>query len=172
MDSQDGIEEIGQADTVRLGDQAEVVTVAVEAPGPTLFDNLETGFVVAKEQSVFNFACGCLVGQLKGRRTEPLHVDNSDQAIGQDAPQGGIGLDVFEFGHGARHSPVQVCNAAGSVIRKAATPTAMGSLDDDRRVAFLTVHQTLHLLRHVDEQPPLRRRHLAHDIDDLQHRRP
>ena len=58
VDGQHGIEQVREADAVRLGDEAEQRAVAVEAPGPALLDDLEAGLVVAVEQ---------LVGDLAGR---------------------------------------------------------------------------------------------------------
>ena len=52
MDGQDRIEQVGQADTLRLGDQPEESAFAVEAPGAALFDDLDARLVVAIEQLV------------------------------------------------------------------------------------------------------------------------
>ena len=56
VDGQHRIEEVRQADAVRLGDQPEQRAVAVEAPGPALLDDLEPGLVVAVEQLVGDLA--------------------------------------------------------------------------------------------------------------------
>ena len=52
VDGQHRVEEVGQADALRLGDQAEEGAVAVEAPGAALLDELQARLVVAVEQLV------------------------------------------------------------------------------------------------------------------------
>jgi hypothetical protein len=88
---------------VDAGDQAKQRAVPVEAPRPPLFHHLEPGLVVPVDQ---------FVGDLPGRRLlspfervfpEPLHVHDGDGAGGQDAANGGIGLEVFEL---QSHGPV------------------------------------------------------------------
>ena len=83
VDGQHRVEEVRQADAVRLGDQAEQRAVAVEAPGPALLDDLEARLVVAVEQFVGHLAGGRLVGQFQGLGAEPLHADDRDQASGR-----------------------------------------------------------------------------------------
>ena len=52
VDRQHRVEEVREADALRLGDEAEERAVAVEAPGPALLDDLEARLVVAVEQLV------------------------------------------------------------------------------------------------------------------------
>ena len=52
MDREHGIEEVREADAVRLGDEAEERAVAVEAPRPALLHDLEARLVVAVEDLV------------------------------------------------------------------------------------------------------------------------
>ena len=55
---------------------------AVEAPRPSLGDNLEPGFVVTVEQLVGDRAGRRLVGELERRGAEPLHADDGDRPSG------------------------------------------------------------------------------------------
>jgi hypothetical protein len=48
MHGQHRIEQVGQADALGLGNQAEQRAIAVETPGPALFDDFQRGFVVDK----------------------------------------------------------------------------------------------------------------------------
>ena len=96
-----GIEEMGEADPLRFGDEAEQRAVAVEAPGPSGLDDLEPGLVVTVQQLVGDLAGRCLVGQLQGFRAEPLDADHRDEAVGQNAAHRGIGPEVIEL-HGLR----------------------------------------------------------------------
>ena len=52
VDREHGIEQMREADAVRLGDEAEEGAVAVEAPWPPCLDDLEAWLVVAVEQLV------------------------------------------------------------------------------------------------------------------------
>ena len=96
VDREHGVEQVREADAVRLGDQAEERAVAVEAPGPALLDDLEARLVVAVEQLVGDLAGGGLVGELQRLGAEPLDADDGDQRVGQDAADGGVGLELFE----------------------------------------------------------------------------
>ena len=91
VDREHRVEEVRQADAVRLGDEAEERAVAVEAPGPALLDDLEARLVVAVEQLVRDLAGGVLVGQLERLGAEPLDADDGDQRVREDAADGGAG---------------------------------------------------------------------------------
>ena len=56
VDRQHRIEQVGEADALRLGDQPEERAVAIEAPGPPLLHDLEARLVVAVEQLVRDLA--------------------------------------------------------------------------------------------------------------------
>ena len=102
MDGQQRVEEVGQADALRLGHQAEEGAVAVKAPGAALLDEFQARFVMAEEQLVGRLAGRRFVGKLQGFGAVPLHVDDRDEAVGQDATEGGIGLEIFEADHRRR----------------------------------------------------------------------
>ena len=116
-----GVEEMGEADPLRLGDQAEQHAVSVEAPGPPDLDDLEPGLVVAVQELIGDPAGRRLAGQLQGFRAEPLDADHRNEAVGQNAAHRGIGPEVFElhalllfFRHVHRTSPVQSGDLAPS----------------------------------------------------------
>ena len=94
-----GVEEMGEADPLRLGDEAEQRAVPVEAPGPSGLDDLQPGLVVTVQQLVGDLPGRRLVGQLQGFRAEPLHADHRDEAVGQNAAHRGVGPEIFEL-HG------------------------------------------------------------------------
>ncbi len=94
---QQGVEEVGEADALGLGDEAEEGAVAVEAPGAGLLGDVDAGFVVAVEELVGDVAGGCLVCQLDGVVPVPLHVDHCDEAVCQDALDSGVGCEFFQF---------------------------------------------------------------------------
>ena len=71
VDGEHRVEEVGEADAVRLGDEAEERAVAVEAPRPARLDDLEARLVVAVEELVRDAAGRVLVGQLSA--SEPYH---------------------------------------------------------------------------------------------------
>ncbi len=56
MHRQHRVEQLCEADALGLGNQAEEGAVAVEAPGPTLFDQFRAGVVVAIKPLVGHLA--------------------------------------------------------------------------------------------------------------------
>ena len=101
VDRQHGIEEMRHPDALRLGHQPKQRAVAVEAPRPAAFDDLQPRLVVAVQQFVRHRAGRCLVRQLESLGAEPLHADDGDQRVGEHAADGGMGLEIFES-HGSR----------------------------------------------------------------------
>ena len=99
VDRQQRVEQVGQADAVGLGDQAELGAVTVEAPGAALLDQVQPGFVTAVEQFVGHLAAGRLVGQFKSLRAKPLDADNGHQAVRQESADGGVRFEIFEDYH-------------------------------------------------------------------------
>ena len=91
VDGEQRVEEVGQADAVGLGDEAEQGPVAVEAPRPAGDGDLEGRLAVAVEQFVPEPAGRVLIGQLDRRRAVPLDVDDGHEAVGQDALHPGAG---------------------------------------------------------------------------------
>ena len=96
MDCQQRVEQVREADALGLGHEPEQRPVAVEAPRPSLGDNLEPGFVVTVEQLVGDRAGRRLVGELERRGAEPLHADDGDQAVGMNAADGAVRAKVFK----------------------------------------------------------------------------
>lgn len=99
VDRQHRIEQVGEANALGLGDEAEESAIAVEAPGPALLDKVEAGLIVAIEQLVGYLARRRLVGELERLGAEPLDADHGNQGIGQDPTNGGIRLEVFKLSH-------------------------------------------------------------------------
>jgi hypothetical protein len=98
VDGQDGVEEVGEADALGFGDQAEESAVAVEAPRAALLDDLEPGLVVAVEEAVVDLACGVLVSELEGVGAKPLGLDDCRQRVGDQATQRRAGSQFLELG--------------------------------------------------------------------------
>ena len=99
VDGEQRIEQMGQVDPVRLGDQAEQLPVAVEAPRPPGFADFEGRLAVPVKEHDAGLSGGVFVGELDCRRTVPLDVNYRDEAIGQDALDGGTAREIFELGH-------------------------------------------------------------------------
>ncbi len=81
VDGEHGIEQVGQADAVRLGDEAEERAVAVEAPGPARLDDLETRLVVPVEDLVRDTAIRPTVHEGQRVRPVPCDADDRDQGV-------------------------------------------------------------------------------------------
>ena len=97
MYGQHRVEEMRQADPLRLGDQAEQRAVSVEAPWPADLDDLEPRFVVTVQELIGDPARRCLVRQLERFGAEPLHADHRDKAVGEDAAHRSVGLKIFQL---------------------------------------------------------------------------
>ena len=91
------VEEMREANALRLGDQAQQGAVAVETPRPPDLGHLEPLFVVTVQKLIGDLASGRLVGQLERLGAEPLHADNRHQAVGQNTAHRSVGLQVFKF---------------------------------------------------------------------------
>ena len=72
---------MSESDAVRFRNQAEKTTVAVKTPRPSLLDDLKTRFVVAVKQQISGAPSGVFISQFERFGTEPLHVNDSDEAI-------------------------------------------------------------------------------------------
>ncbi len=96
MDGEYRIEEIGKADAVGLGDQSEKSAIAIDTPWSALFGNLDVRLVMTIEQGIRYSPVWVLVGELHSFSPEPFKAYDRDQAVGQDAPEGSIGLKIFK----------------------------------------------------------------------------
>ena len=76
--------------------------VAVEAPRAALLYNLQPRFVVAIEQLVGDLSRWRLVGQLQRLGAEPLDRYDGDQAVRENAADGGVGEELFQGSHAGR----------------------------------------------------------------------
>ena len=90
------IEEMREPDAMRLGDGAVRIAFAVEAPGPPLFSDVQTGLVGPVQDLVVHTAGGVLECQFQRVVAVPLDADHGDQGLGEDAPDRDVGLEVFE----------------------------------------------------------------------------
>jgi hypothetical protein len=88
MDGQPGVEEVGHADAVGLGDQAEGV-VGVEVPGGIGGEKGQLGLALAEEQLLGDVAGGVAVGDLGHIGAMPRHLNEGDGEVGEKALQTG-----------------------------------------------------------------------------------
>jgi len=99
VDGQQGVEEVRQGDAVGLGQEPEHGPVAVKTPRPSLDGNFERRLPVAVKQLVPQGAGRRLVGQFHGDRSDPLHVDHCDEAVGKDAFHGSPAREILQACH-------------------------------------------------------------------------
>ena len=97
MHGQDRIEEMRQPDAMRLRHEAKQGAVPVEAPGAARLGHRQARLVVPIKQHVAGAPHGVLVGQLERLGAEPLDIDDRHEAIGEDAADGCVRLEVFEL---------------------------------------------------------------------------
>ena len=81
MNGEHRVEEMRQTDPVRLGDESEQRTVAVEAPRPTGLCNLQAGFVVAIKNLVCHATVGTAVDEGQRVRAVPGHAHNRGEGV-------------------------------------------------------------------------------------------
>jgi hypothetical protein len=98
VDRQQGVEEVGQADPVGLGNQAEQGPVSVKAPGASGLDNLKARLVVPVQEDVAHAAGGVLVRELQGVRAEPLDAHHRDGRVGEHTPDHRVRSEVVQLG--------------------------------------------------------------------------
>ena len=84
------------------------------------------GSSCAVEQLVGDLAGGRLVGQLERLGAEPLHADDRDQRVGQDAADGGVGLEIFEADHRRRPNIVLTLHFLRQLRQRHGRPCADG----------------------------------------------
>ncbi len=99
---------MGELDPVRLRNEAESGAIAVEAPGPTVLDNLEPCLIVSVKNLAGELSDRCLVGQIERLGAIPLDAHDRDDAVRHNTTNRRVGLKVFELDHstGSSLSPV------------------------------------------------------------------
>ena len=89
------------------------VRVAVEAPRTALLDYFKARLIVPIENLLGDPTRRRAVYQRQRLGTVPLHADNGDRAIVEDAPYGGVGLECFEIQIAT--SDLRLCASASTV---------------------------------------------------------
>ena len=82
VDGEDGVEGVGEADALGLGDESEESAVGVEAPGAAFVDDFEVGLAGAVEELVADVAGRVFVGEFECVGAVPLDADDGDEAAG------------------------------------------------------------------------------------------
>jgi hypothetical protein len=73
-----GVEQVGEADALRFGNQAEECAITVETPGSPDLHDFEPWFVVAIEELIGDFPGRRLVSQLQRLGAKPLDADDGN----------------------------------------------------------------------------------------------
>ena len=102
VDGQHRIEEVGQPDALRLGDEPEQARRRRRSSRAGPARRPRGGARRGGRAARWRPCRRRLVGQLERLGAEPLHADDRDEAVRQDAADGGVGLEVFEPAHAAR----------------------------------------------------------------------
>ena len=98
MDSEQRVKQMSEVDPVRLRNQAEQLTVTIEAPRATNLADFQGGFAIPVKEHDAWLPGGVFVGELDCGRTVPLDVNYRDEAIRQDSLDGGAAREIFELG--------------------------------------------------------------------------
>jgi hypothetical protein len=99
MDGEYRVEEVREADTVRLGYQTEQGAIAVKTPWSALFSKFKSRFIIAVQKFVGDFAGRRLIGEFKRFRPIPLDVNHRHETVWEETTYDCIGLEVFEPDH-------------------------------------------------------------------------
>ena len=99
MDCQHRVEKVCELDAMRLGHETKLVSIAVKTPRATLRSHLDPRLVVPIEQLIGDLAAWVFVGEFEGFGAKPLRADDGDEAIWQNALDGGVRSEVFELAH-------------------------------------------------------------------------
>src|ERR1017187_2739709 len=90
---------MSEVDPVRLRDQPEQLPVAVEAPRPTGFGDLQSGFAIPVKEYDVGLPGGIFICEFDCRRPVPFNVDHRDEAILKDSLDGRPSFKILKFGH-------------------------------------------------------------------------
>ncbi len=93
------VKEVSQPDAMSFGDQPERGAIAIEAPRPAVFDNLDSRFILPVEQFVGYFAARRLVGQFHGSGAKPLHAHDGNHAVRQDSTDDRVRAEILQCAH-------------------------------------------------------------------------
>ncbi len=99
MNGKDRIEQVRQANAVSFRRQSVLGAIAVEAPWLTYFDDIDPWLIVPKEDLFSDPTFWRPVHHRQSIRTMPLDLDDRNQGVRNQAPDGRFGQQVFEFRH-------------------------------------------------------------------------
>jgi hypothetical protein len=89
-----------EANAFGFGHQSQQRAIGVKRPGLAFGHNLKARFILAVDELAIRVP-GCrAVGQVDGGGADPLDVDNSHRAVGDNTLDGCPWMEVFETGHG------------------------------------------------------------------------
>jgi len=89
------VEEVREADPVRLRDQPEKRAITIETPRPALSDHFQTRLIVAIKDLLGYPALWGTINESEGIGAMPLHAHDGCYTIREEAPESGIGFEIF-----------------------------------------------------------------------------
>lgn len=100
MQGEHGVEKMDQPDSLRLRDKPKEAAIPVERPRQSLFDHLQTKFVIPVEEARTGEAGGWrLVGEFDGGVAKPPDADDIHITVGRHSPHEGAGSQAFQYCH-------------------------------------------------------------------------
>jgi hypothetical protein len=133
VDREDGVEEVGEADSVGLRHKAEEAAIGLKAPWATALDQFQPSFVSAIQYLLGDPSGGWTIDERKCVRAVPFCADNGDHGPLKDAPDGRVRLEVLEFHREGRD--IRGSNTTGRVTpatpQRERTPSTNGVLRQD-----------------------------------------
>jgi hypothetical protein len=96
MDREVRVEEMGEADPVRLGDEPQEGSVTIERPGAFGGGNLQGRLLVPEENAALRRPVAVFVDDLDSLVSIPLDADYPSKALRRDPAHRSSGFYVFE----------------------------------------------------------------------------
>src|SRR4051812_19623367 len=97
MYREDRVEEVCETDAMRLGDKTKQRAVGVEAPWASDLNDLQALLVVSIEDLIRDPAFGPAIHECYRIGSVPRQANDSDDGVGQYAPDDRAGLQIFKF---------------------------------------------------------------------------
>jgi hypothetical protein len=99
VDRQQRIEQVSEPDAVRLRNEPEQPSIAVEAPRPASSHNLEGRLAISKQNLRADMADAALIDDLQHVGAVPLRADKLHRSVGHDPAHKRAHGEVFQFRH-------------------------------------------------------------------------
>ena len=99
MHGNQGVKQVGQADTIRLRGQAKEGTISIKTPRQTSGDDLQVLHSITIQQFVTQVAVDIFINELNTRRTMPFDTDHRDITARKETLNQYPRREIFQESH-------------------------------------------------------------------------